>query len=255
MPRRRAPRPIGAQLSPGRLPSLARAVGADCVQVFLSNPRGWAVRSGNHGLADVGMPLWVHAPYLINVASPTEEVRERSRACLEATCAAAAAVGARGVVVHGGHAGAGEPVDTGVERWAALLERYQPPVPLLVENTAGGRSAVARRVDDLGRLWERVGHRVGFCLDTCHLFASGEPDVLGALRRVLSVVGRVDLVHCNDTRDPQGSGRDRHAHLGRGAMGEELLVAMVTAVPAPVIVETPIAGIGDDLAWLRQRLG
>jgi deoxyribonuclease-4 len=94
---------------------------------------------------------------------------------------------------------------------------------------------------------------VGFCLDTCHAHASGEP-LEGVVERVLGITGRIDLVHCNDSKDPAGSGRDRHQHLGQGEIDPELLVEVVRTAGAPVIVETEPEGRKDDLAWLRDRL-
>ncbi len=93
----------------------------------------------------------------------------------------------------------------------------------------------------------------GFCLDTCHAHASGE-SLETAVDRVLAITGRIDLVHCNDSKDPAGSGRDRHTHLGQGEIDPELLVEVVKSAGAPVVVETEPEGRPADLAWLRSRL-
>ena len=238
----------------------AAAVGAEVVQVFLSNPQSWhkpAPRSDADELIAAPLPVYVHAPYLINVASPNNRVRIPSRNILADTLAAAAAVGAAGVVVHGGHVGDDEEPAAGVGRWRKALEAVERPVPVLLENTAGGGNAVLREVVGLGRLWEEIGDLgVGFCLDTCHAWAAGE-DLATVVERVRSAVGCIDLVHCNDSRDPAGSRRDRHANLGRGEIPLDLLVAVVAGAGAPVVVETPDedGAQAADIAWLRERLG
>jgi deoxyribonuclease-4 len=131
------------------------------------------------------------------------------------------------------------------------------PLPVLVENTAGGDFAMARRLDALARLWDAIGgfDGVGFCLDTCHAHAAGE-DLLDVVDRVLAITGRIDLVHCNDSRDEFGSGADRHANLGDGRIDPDLVLAVVRAAGAPVVCETPGGADGQraDIAWLREHL-
>src|SRR4029450_2722304 len=110
--------------------------------------------------------------------------------------------------------------------------------PVLIENTAGGENAVARRFDALARLWEAVSAaetevEIGFCFDTCHAHAAGE-ELGDAVARVLAIVGRIDLLHANDSRDPPGTGADRHANLGKGEMGADVLREMIRAANAPV---------------------
>jgi deoxyribonuclease-4 len=160
------------------------------------------------------------------------------------------------VVVHGGHVGDDEDPAAGVERWRKALEAVERRVPILLENTAGGGNAVLREIARLGPLWEEVGHLgVGMCLDTCHAWAAGE-DLATVVERVRAAVGRIDLVHCNDSRDPAGSRRDRHANLGHGEIPPGLMVAVVAAAGAPVVVETPDeeGAQAADVAWLRERL-
>jgi deoxyribonuclease-4 len=235
--------------------------GAEVVQVFLSSPRMWAPpkpRADAEVLRDAGLPLYVHSPYLLNLASADEVVRTRSLELLQATCAAAEVVGALGVVVHGGQLGAGEEPALGPARWRAALERLETAVPVLIEDTAGGPHAVASSVERIARLWdglEGVGTPLGFCLDTCHLHAAGE-DLVQGTERLLAVLGRIDLVHVNDSKDPVGSGRDRHENLGAGHLDAAALIAVLELADAPSVVETP--GGADqqaaDLAWLRARL-
>lgn len=251
---------VGAHL--GREDPLgdAEALGAECLQIFLSDPQSWRkppVRTDAGELRDSPLPLYVHAPYLINVCSPRNNVRYGSRKILQQTCDAAAEVGAAAVIVHGGHAEDG--VTEGFGRWARTLEMLETEVPVYLENTAGGDNAVARRFDDLARLWEAIGDpdgiELGFCFDTCHAHAAGE-DLAAAVGRVRSICGRIDLLHANDSRDPPGTGADRHANLGRGEIGADALRAMISAGGGPVVCETP-GGTDDmraDLAFAREAL-
>jgi deoxyribonuclease-4 len=251
---------IGAHVG-GRDPLQAAAErDADLVQVFLSNPQSWkkpSPRSDAEELRGSGLPIYVHAPYLVNVGSPNNRVRIPSRKILGETVEAAAAVGAQAVIVHGGHIGDDEDPRIGWERWRKALEAVELAVPVLIENTAGGGNAVAREIDRYGPLWEQIGDfDVGVCLDTCHAWAAGE-DLETVVERLAAVTGRVDLVHCNDSRDPQGSSRDRHANLGAGQIPGPLLVDVVRRADAPVVVETPDddGSQAADMAWLRDRLG
>ncbi len=231
------------------------------MQIFLSDPQGFSkppARPDAEHLRESDLPVYVHAPYLINVCSPKNNVRYGSRKILQQTCDAAAEVGAEAVIVHPGHAEDG--IEAGFGRWARTLEMLESEVPLLLENTAGGDNAVARRFDALAGLWETVtadprGVEIGFCFDTCHAHAAGEP-LEDAVERVLAIVGRIDLLHANDSRDPPGTGADRHANLGRGEIDRDALTAMIRAADAPVVCETP--GTADDmradLEFVREAL-
>ncbi|HSL25036.1 MAG TPA: deoxyribonuclease IV [Acidimicrobiia bacterium] len=236
------------------------ARGADLVQLFLSNPQSWRKplpRSDERELRACPFPIYVHAPYLINVAASESRIRIPSRRILQESCDAAAAIGAAGVVVHGGHlTGEGELEDT-YPRWRKALAELDTEVPVLIENTAGGDQAVARRVESIARLWLEVGDLgPGFVLDTCHAWAGGEPGE-ELTERVLSATGRIDLVHCNDSRDGFDSRRDRHANLGHGQVPIGQLAAVVARAGAPVVVETP-GGVEEhlaDIAFVRAHAG
>jgi deoxyribonuclease IV len=257
----RKQRIVGAHLSPRKPLDEAASVGADCVQIFLSDPQGWKKpppRKDADQLRASKIPLYVHAPYLINVCSPRNNVRYGSRKILQQTCDAAAEVGAAAVIVHAGHAEDG--IAEGVGRWPRTLEMLKSDVPVLIENTAGGENAVARRFDALAQLWEAVSKadsnvEVGFCFDTCHAYAAGE-ELSDAVERVRAIVGKIDLLHANDSRDPPGTGADRHANLGRGEMGAEALNEMIKAAGPPVVVETPggARDIRADLEFVREAL-
>lgn len=195
----------------------------------------------------------MHAPYLINLASANNKIRIPSRKILQDTCDAAAEINATAVIVHGGHADDRD-VDAGIERWVKALAQLQTDVPVYLENTAGGNHAMARHFDTIARLWDRIGDTgIGFCLDTCHAWAAGEA-LIDAVERIRTITGRIDLVHCNDSRDAAGSGADRHANLGAGTIDPGLLVAVVQAANAPVVCETADEGRRDDIAFLREHL-
>ena len=204
----------------------AAARNADAVQIFVSNPQSYKKpipRDDAEELVASGLPIYVHAPYIMNPVSPNNRIRIPSRKTLAQTVEAAEAIGARGVIVHGGHVGDDEDIAVGFERWRKALDTFESSVPLLIENTAGGGHAVVRELDNYGPLWEEIGnYNVGVCLDTCHAWAAGD-DLETAVARIVAATGKVDLVHCNDSRDPHNSRRDRHTNLGNGMIPEELM--------------------------------
>ena len=252
---------VGAHVDDEAPLETAAAIDADCLQIFLSDPQGWKKpppREDADQLRSSPLPLYVHAPYLINVCSPRSNVRYGSRKILQQTCEAAAEVAAAAVIVHGGHAEDG--IDEGFGRWARTLEMLESSVPVYIENTAGGDNAVARRFDALARLWDAVADaktsvEVGFCFDTCHAHAAGE-ELADAVERVLAIVGRIDLLHVNDSRDPPGTGADRHANIGKGQVGEEVLRTMIRAAGPPAVVETPrnLDDLRADIEFVRAAL-
>jgi deoxyribonuclease IV len=235
--------------------------GAEAVQIFASNPRSWKApvpRADAAELRASPLPVYVHAPYILNVATTNPKVRHPSRTSLEATVRAAEAIGAAGVVVHGGHLPEADDIAEGFAHWRTTLERIETTVPVLIENTAGGKNAVARHVDRVARLWEAldgVATPYGLCLDTCHAHAGGE-DLAGAVDRFRAAVGAIALVHLNDSKDELGAGRDRHERLGRGRIDADALVAAVRDAGADVILETPGTPEehAEDIAWIREQL-
>ena len=252
---------VGAHIAPSKPLAQAKKLGADSVQVFLSDPQGWKKpppRKDAEELKASPVPLYVHAPYLINVCSPRSNVRYGSRKILQQTCEAAADVGAAAVIVHAGHAEDG--VEEGFGRWARTLEMLESEVPVYIENTAGGENAVGRRFDALAKLWAVVTDaptdvEIGFCFDTCHAHAAGE-ELGDAVERVLEIVGNIDLLHANDSRDPPGTGADRHANLGSGQMDADALRHMIAAAGSPVVVETPgdAKAMRADIEFVREAL-
>ena len=256
---------IGAHVRQSDPLAEGAAAGADVVQLFLGDPQSWKkavvpedLRVDAGTAPDPERPeLFVHAPYIVNVASTNNKIRIPSRKILLDHATAAAAIGASGLIVHGGHVSAGDGPEVGVENWVKTFQRMEAPVPVLIENTAGGEHAMARRFDVLARLWDGIGHfpNVGFCLDTCHAHAGGE-ELVTVVERVLAITGRIDLVNCNNSRDAFGSGADRHANLGEGQIDPDVLVAVVRAAGAPVVCETPggAEGMAADIAYLRGEL-
>lgn len=250
---------VGAHTPPQHPLAEAEARGADAVQIFLSNPRSWkkpSPRDDAEELRAAEIPVYVHAPYLINLCADDTRVRIPSRKILQHSCEAAAAVGATGVVVHGGHVTGDGDLSVGYDRWRKALEQVETEVPILIENTAGGDKAVARRVEQLAQLWEVIGDLgPGFVLDTCHAWAGGEP-LHDLVERVREATGRIDLVHLNDSRDEFDSRRDRHTNVGQGQIPEEQLADVIRAAGCTVIVETP-GGPHDqakDILWARRQL-
>jgi deoxyribonuclease-4 len=227
------------------------------VQIFLGDPQGWKKpppREDAAALKASDTVIYVHAPYSVSVASANNRIRLPSRTIRQQTVDAAEEVGAAGVIVHGGHIPKDESAEEGFLRWAKAMDQLDMKVPVLLENTAGGDHAMARHFDTIAGLWDHIGDSgIGFCLDTCHAHAAGE-ELISSAERILSITGRIDLVHCNDSKDGSGSGRDRHEHLGQGQVEPEALVETVRVAGAPVICETGDDHRKDDLTWLRERL-
>ena len=148
------------------------------------------------------------------------------------------------------------PQSEGIVRWRKALDALDTDMQVLIENTAGGDKAVARRVEWIGRLFEEIGgYGVGFVLDTCHSWAGGEP-FEELVPRVLEATGRIDLVHANDSKDPFDSRRDRHENLGAGQIPEHDLAETLSAAGAPIVVETPGGAVEQaaDIKWVRASI-
>jgi deoxyribonuclease IV len=264
-----APVRIGAHVDQRDPVAEAQARGTTLVQFFLGDPQSYKkpeVRyaGGADGLradaGSAGIDLYVHAPYIINVATTNNRIRIPSRKILQQHMDAAASIGAAALIVHGGHVGADDDPEVGFANWRKAIEYTDIKVPLLIENTAGGDNAMARRAESIGRLFDAVdgaegSELVGFCLDTCHAHAGGIP-LDTAVERLLSLTGRIDLVHANDSRDAFDSGADRHTNFGSGRVDPDAFVAVVRAAGAPVIAETPGGPVEHkaDFDWLLARL-
>jgi deoxyribonuclease-4 len=238
---------IGAHLSAAggldKAVDRAEAVGAESLQVFTQSPRTW--RPTNHDpasfdrfrerRAEVGLTgVLCHALYLCNFAAPDDDVYEKSIAALCNTMQVARAIGADGVVFHvGSHLGSG--FEAGLERVVPAMEQVldlsSDETWLLMENSAGTGGTIGRSIEELATLHERLGRhpRLGVCLDSCHLYASGvditDPATLDAMLDELdSSIGldRLRALHVNDSEAPLGSNRDRHANILEGLLDERL---------------------------------
>ena len=260
---------IGAHVDQTDPIAEARARNAPLVQFFLGDPQGYKgpeVRDagGEDALrADAesaGVDLYVHAPYIVNVATTNNRIRIPSRKLLQQHVDAAARIGAKGLIVHGGHVNKADDPETGFDNWRKAIEAVELKLPLLIENTAGGDNAMTRYLERIGRVWDAIStteqaDQVGFCLDTCHAHAGGN-DLTSVVDDVRAITGRIDLVHANDSRDAFDSGADRHANFGAGRIEPDLLAQVVRDAGAPVVCETP-GGPDEHLAdftWLRDRL-
>jgi deoxyribonuclease IV len=243
---------IGAHVSPAGGPAKAveRGVekGARSIQIFNQNPRAWAPREYSEeevadfhaAMADSAVEaLLIHAVYLLNCASEDKEIRDKSLASLTTSLRAGAELGAVGVVLHPGSALKGA-VDEALDRASVVIAEAlaeSEKCPLHLEDTAGAGGTLGRSFEELARLIEAAGgdQRLGVCLDSCHLYASGydirTPDGLGeVLDEFDRVVGlkRLASLHVNDSQTPLGSNRDRHANLGDGELGRKGIAAFLS---------------------------
>jgi deoxyribonuclease-4 len=252
------------------------AMGGDAVQVFTQSPRTW--RPTNHDpanfdrfkerRAEAGIGGVVcHALYLINLASPNDELYEKSVAALANTVDVGCAIEADGVVFHvGSHQGAG--FEAGLKRVVPALrralERCSETTWLLMENTAGAGGTIGRSIEELVALFEALDRheRLGICLDSCHLYASGyDVTKREELDRVVDEVDgaigldRLRVLHVNDSKAPLGSNRDRHDNIGEGLLGEELgfFLSHPRLQGLPALLEVPGKdGKGPDADEVRK---
>ena len=258
----------------------ARDLEAEVVQVFVANPRGWATPVGNarqdaafrEACAQESIPVYIHAPYLINFGSHTEATVERSVESLRHSLRRGREIGALGVVVHTGSATGGR------ERAVALAQvrtRLRPLLDelthdddpyLLLESTAGQGSSLCSRTWEFGPYFDALdAHpKLGVCLDTCHIFAAGH-DLTGpdGMHQTLDLLvdtvgaGRLKLIHANDSKDVAGAHKDRHENIGSGHIGEDPFRALMTH-PAtegvPLVIEPPGGreGHAADVARLKK---
>jgi len=250
---------IGAHVDQEDPLAEATAREADLVQFFLGDPQGWKapeIRAGVDYFKNSPVDLYVHSPYVLNVATTNNRIRIPSRKILAEHADAAASIGAKALIVHGGHVLKDDDPAIGIDNWRKTFERWAPPLPILIENTAGGENAMARHLDRLAMLWDAIGeYGPGFCLDTCHAHAAGV-DLTDVVAKVKAITGRIDLVHANGSRDPFDSGADRHANFEDGEIDPALIVEVVRKAGAPVVCETPNGAVGQaaDIAYLRKHL-
>ena len=264
-------------------------LGADAVQIFTQSPRAWkptqyapdvlaAYRDAARGHESVHA-TFAHATYLINLATADETLFARSVECLTANLSVARGMGAAGLVLHvGSHHGAG--LDGALPRIAAALrvaldnaddpkEADLPACPILLENAAGAGGTVGRTLEELECVLEAVGgdERVGVCIDTQHLWASGvDYSTIEGADAVIDEVrarfglDRIGCLHLNDSKVPFGSNRDRHENPGDGSIGADGLAALIghpALADVTALLEVPGEGDGPraaDVAAARAIL-
>lgn len=257
----------------------AQSIGAEAIQVFASSPRTWAMPESNPSAdeafvakaTELDIETYVHAPFLINLGSPTEATYRNSLASTSYSLKRGREIGALGVVIHTGSA-----VDEAhiKQAWKQIhdgmmpiLEKLDDQDPwLLLEPTAGQGQSLVKKLDDLTKYFEALEWhpKVGVCLDTCHVFAAGHDikskgGMTKTIDLLVEVAGkeRIQLIHANDSMDVLGSLKDRHQNLGVGELGIKPfaeLLAHPAVADAPLILETPgeEPEHGSEVAALRK---
>lgn len=273
---------VGGGLVKGAL-AHAERLGCEAIQVFVGNPRGWALSAGDPAEDRAfrsecerrGLRVFIHAPYLVNLGSPTAKTCTSSVATVAHNLRRAAEIGAEGVVVHTGsfvdqsgdprlHNAAMAQVREGLLPILDTIAADHAPW-LLLEPTAGQGRSLCAGVDDLEPYLAALdGHpKAGVCLDTCHVFAAGAPldepgGATATVDRIVQIGGpdRLRLVHANDSMDVRGAFKDRHERIGAGHIGEAAfgeLFAHPALDGVPFILETPGSRDADSSDWEVMR--
>ncbi|GAB2752514.1 deoxyribonuclease IV [Nocardioides salsibiostraticola] len=270
---------VGKGLAAGALAD-AEELGCETLQVFVGNPRGWALSAGKPAedvafrtsAAEGGIRTFIHTPYLVNLGSPTPATYEKSVALVAHNLKRAAEIGAEGVVVHtGSYVDPSNDREGATARYAAAMRQVREGLLplletiaddaapwLLLEPTAGQGRSLCAGVEDLDPYLEALDHhpKAGICLDTCHVFAAGAPldedgGATSTVDRIVEIGGanRLRLIHANDSMDVRGAMKDRHEKIGQGHIGTGAF-AELFAHPAtegvPFILETPGSRTADD---------
>ncbi len=248
-------------------------VGGNCGQIFTTSPQVWQEPSiedseaenfrEQSADADVG-PWMIHSAYLVNLATPKEDLREKSKSSMQADIDAASRLDVEYVNVHlGAHTGAG--VEQGLDNAAAVIDSLDIPegVTLLVESDAGSGTKLGGEFEHLASVIDRTEQDIQVCLDTAHAFSAGydlssEAAVEETLAAFEDVVGldKLACVHLNDSKHECGTNKDEHAHIGEGLIGEEGMRAFINhdAIrDVPLVLETPNED-GKGFAWNIERV-
>jgi deoxyribonuclease-4 len=259
----------------------ARDCGAEAGQIWGSNPRAWAHPKTDRDLARRFGEAWraeglgslvLHAPYMVNIASPNTDFRRRSVRLAQATVVLAEEIGADGIVVHAGSGGVATPREDALMAAAASLmdvADITDRTSIFVELTAGGAGSVASTFPEARTLFDAAGghERLALCADTCHLFATGyRLDTAAGVRscfdevRGLGMARRLRLIHANDSKYERGLHRDSHTHIGRGHIGERgfrAILAHPLVRRCTVLCETPgrLEDHAKNIATLRRLAG
>ena len=248
----------------------------NCGQLFVGSPRGWKVGEVNEESAelfkescsenDVG-PWIVHGTYLINLATPKEELAEKSVVTVQSELDASADLGIPYYTFHPG-AHTGEGIEKGLKNIAMRISQLEIPksVTLLLENTAGKGTTLGKKFVELQTMVEEstYGYNdIGVCLDTCHLFSAGysfenEMEIDHMVEEIEDTIGieNVRYLHLNDSKHPFGSEKDEHEHIGDGEIGEEPFRSLINHElfrEIPMVLETPIDDEKDH-SWDIQKI-
>ncbi|MEV6035253.1 deoxyribonuclease IV [Nonomuraea sp. NPDC052116] len=263
---------VAGGLATGGLAYMAE-IGAEMIQVFVTNPRAWALAEGKPGedakLAESGVEAFVHVPYLANFGSPSPETLANSIALVRHTLRRGAEIGAKGVVVHTGSAvtqSRDDALRQVRENLLPLLEEIPDGGPdLLLEPMAGQGAMLCATVQDIEPYLAALDWhpRVGICLDTCHAFAAGHDlaapggvkETFDALHEIAP--GRLKLIHANDSKDVCGAKKDRHENIGAGHIGAQPFADLMrhpAVAGVPICIETPgkAPKHAEDIALLKK---
>lgn len=258
----------------------AKDIGATYAQIFTQSPRMWKpaqisdkdAETFRSRLADSSVPLIgvvTHASYLINLASVDPVIFSKSQAALVSNVESASRIGANGIVLHvGSHKGLGldAVLDQIVKTISSAISRLGENCRLLLENTAGQGGSVGVDFEEIRRIIDGLGgdRRIGVCIDTQHLFASGisfstveEADKVMEMIDATIGLSRIGCIHLNDSKVPQGSFRDRHENLGQGFIGESALANLISHPSlreVPIILEVPGSGDGPREADIARAI-
>lgn len=252
-------------------------IGGNCGQIFAGSPRTWSVSDYTDEEGEEfkqamkqsnQKPYSIHSTYLVNLATPKDDLFEKSLNCLQAELDAASKLGVKSVVFHpGAHTGSGR--ENGIERIAEGIDELDIPdnVTLLLENTAGKGTTLGKSFGELRQMMEKSetdNGSLGVCIDTCHAHAagyelreeSGFEDMIQEIEEDLGME-KVRVVHLNDSKDPKGSEKDNHEHIGEGNIGKEGFRNVVNSVlgKKPMVLETPVTddrGYAENIKEIRE---
>ena len=251
--------------------------GGNCGQIFAGSPRTWKVSSyeeeDGKEFSDLREeedqnPYVIHSTYLVNLATPKDDLFEKSLNCLQSELEAAEKLGVEYVVFHpGSHTGSGR--ENGIERIAQGIDELEIPenVTLLLENTAGKGTTLGKSMGELRQMIDKAetsDEKIGVCIDTCHAHAAGYgladdegfEDFIQEIREDLGLE-KVKVLHLNDSKDEKGSEKDNHEHIGEGNIGLEGFGNVVNSealMDKPMMLETPVEddkGYRENIEELR----
>jgi len=250
-----------------------RNFGGNCGQIFTTSPQVWQqpeisdeAAAGFRDLTDEKLdgPWVIHSAYLVNLCTPKDDLREKSRESMQAELDAAAKLGIPYVNVHlGAHTGAG--VEGGLDNAASVIDELEVPdgVQILIESDAGSGTKLGGEFDHLAGIIERTDEEIGICIDTAHTLVAGNdlttPEAVDeTVQRFDDVVGleHLEYIHLNDSKHDVGTHKDEHAHIGEGYIGEDGMRAIVNHPDLrelPFALETPTED-GKGFAWNIERV-